>query len=124
MIQSQSMSLRLNFFEPYENIPAYYENQLTRALLVVLSYSSLAHSAWLRLVDDALRLERLPGADFRTQKARALRAAALEGEDETIRGISVLLTPGEEKLRPVVGARANGGQILEASLSTAIPCWS
>ena len=108
------MSVRLNFFEPYENIPAYYENQLTRALLVILRYSPLAHGAWLRLVDDRLRLERLPAAQFRTQQARALRASSqVEGEDETIRGISVLLTPGEEKVRPAVGARANGGQILD-----------
>lgn len=112
-MQNQSMTSRLNFFEPYESIPAYYENQLTRALLVILRYSPLAHSAWLRAIDSALRLERLPGANFRTQQARALRTAPLEGEEETIRGISVLLTPGEEKVRRTVSARPNGGQILD-----------
>lgn len=30
----------MNIFAPYENIAAWHENQLTRALLVVLRYSA------------------------------------------------------------------------------------
>jgi hypothetical protein len=33
----------LNFFEPYERLPARHENQLTRSLLVVLRMSPMAH---------------------------------------------------------------------------------
>jgi hypothetical protein len=42
------------FFEPWERIPANHENQLTRALLVVLRYCPIAHQAWLSLVDAAV----------------------------------------------------------------------
>ena len=37
------MDSHLNFFVPYEKAAAWHENQLTRALLVVLRYS--AHGA-------------------------------------------------------------------------------
>lgn len=48
-------SRHLNFFRPFERLPAHHENQLTRALLVVLDKVPLAHSAWLRLVDSGYR---------------------------------------------------------------------
>jgi hypothetical protein len=41
----------LNFFSPYERLVAGHENQLTRALLLVLRMSPLAHVEVLRLVD-------------------------------------------------------------------------
>jgi hypothetical protein len=34
----------LNFYSPYERLPAGHENQLTRALLVLLRMSPIAHS--------------------------------------------------------------------------------
>jgi hypothetical protein len=37
----------LNFFEPFERLPPNHENQLTRALLLVLRLSPVAHEAWL-----------------------------------------------------------------------------
>ena len=46
------MQDRLNFFEPWERA-ANHENQLTRALLVLLRYCPIAHQAWLSLVDAA-----------------------------------------------------------------------
>lgn len=46
----------LNFFAPYADLPGHHENQLTRALLVALRYSPMAHAAWLNLVDPSLRL--------------------------------------------------------------------
>lgn len=81
----------LNFFAPYDSLPAGHENQLTRALLVVLQYCPLVHSRWLSLVDDQLRFERLPEAQFRTQQARP--ATAGDDSEAVIRGISVFLTP-------------------------------
>ena len=40
----------LNFFMPFRRLEPNHENQLTRALLVVLRFSPMAHAAWLRLV--------------------------------------------------------------------------
>jgi hypothetical protein len=40
----------LNFFLPFRRLEPNHETQLTRALLVVLRYSPMAHAAWLRLV--------------------------------------------------------------------------
>jgi hypothetical protein len=40
----------LNFFQPFENLPPGHENQLTRALLLVLRLSLIAHAAWLASV--------------------------------------------------------------------------
>ena len=37
----------LNFFQPFERLRANHENQLTRALLVVLRLSPIAHECWL-----------------------------------------------------------------------------
>jgi hypothetical protein len=45
------MQDRLNFFEPWQRLPAYHEDQLTRALLVVLRYCPMAQQAWLSLVE-------------------------------------------------------------------------
>lgn len=84
---------RVNFFVPYENAPAWHENQLTRALLVVLRYSPIAHQAWLRLVDPGLNLHDLPKPDFVTQRQRVLGADTEPSDNETIPGISVFLAP-------------------------------
>jgi hypothetical protein len=84
---------RVNFFAPYENAPAWHENQLTRALLVVLRYSPIAHQVWLRLVDPELNLHDLPKPDFVTQRQRVLVADADPSDNETIPGISVFLAP-------------------------------
>lgn len=63
---------RLNCFVPYENAAASHENQLTRALLVVLRYSPMAHQAWLGMVDRGLRLHNLSKAEFATQRQHVL----------------------------------------------------
>ena len=84
------MSLdRLNYFVPYENAAASHENQLTRALLVLLRYSPMAHQAWLGMVDPKLRLHNLSQAKFATQQEHILGADS--GLPE--RGISVWLAP-------------------------------
>jgi hypothetical protein len=92
----------LNFFEPYESLPAKHENQLTRAFLVVLKLVPLAHAVWLRLVNESREvaaeslppLEQLPAATFQTQTSQigATSSAATELDQSTsiYRAISVL----------------------------------
>jgi hypothetical protein len=81
---------RLNFFEPWEGIPAYHENQLTRALLVVLRCCPIAHQAWLSLVDPKLMLHSLPRPSFDTQRGTILNDEVQATVEEPIKGISVL----------------------------------
>lgn len=83
----------LNFFAPYERMPGHYENQLTRALLVVLRYSPLAHASWLRLAAPNEQLEKLPTPQLRTQTARVLHQEFTNAGLAEIRGLSVLLEP-------------------------------
>lgn len=82
----------LNFFSPYERLPAGHENQLTRALLLLLRMSPLAHVEWLRLAVPERSLHALPPAEFDTQR-RAVRAGG-DGEDaEQAELVSVFLAP-------------------------------
>jgi hypothetical protein len=101
----------LNFFSPYERLPAGHENQLTRALLLLLRMSPLAHVEWLRLVDPSLSLRALPAAEFATQR-RAVRAAG--GGEEPAGLVSVFLAPE----RPLAGGgdvvESDRGQVLDA----------
>jgi hypothetical protein len=79
----------LNFFEPYERLGAHHENQLTRAFLVVLRHSPMAHQAWLRLVDPTRQLHQLGKPRFRTQTGTVAEGAARDSE-ERVPGISVI----------------------------------
>jgi hypothetical protein len=87
------MDEHLNFFLPYERAPAGHENQLTRALLVVLRYSPMAHHVWLRLVAPEEHLQNLSKAQFATQRQRIFATNTEMPEGEVIRGISVWLAP-------------------------------
>jgi hypothetical protein len=87
------MDRHLNFFVPYENAAAWHENQLTRALLVVLRYSPMAHQAWLRLVAPEKHLHDLSKAEFATQRRRVLGTDTEVPEGEVIPGLSVWLAP-------------------------------
>jgi hypothetical protein len=79
----------LNFFDPNRDIPAYHENQLTRAFLVVMRMSPAAHQVWLSLVDPGRKLYQLPRPwSFETQRQRMLPSAP--DMTEPIEGISVL----------------------------------
>jgi hypothetical protein len=91
----------LNYFEPFESLPAGHENQLTRAFLVVLRMVPLAHGSWLRIVsegrgpgpDPLPPLERLPEASFQTQTGildRQHGSAQRLDETSVPRAISVL----------------------------------
>lgn len=82
----------LNFFSPYERLPAGHENQLTRALLLLLRMCPMAHVEWLRLVVPGRSLRALPPAEFDTQ----LRAVRADGDDdgtEQAELVSVFLAP-------------------------------
>jgi hypothetical protein len=96
------MDNHLNFFFPYERAPAWHENQLTRALLVVLRYSPIAHQAWLRLVDPEKNLHDLSKADFATQRRRILGTDVEISEGEVVPGISVWLAPDAVQAIPAM----------------------
>jgi hypothetical protein len=86
-------SEHLNFFEPWPDLAADHENQLTRAFLVILRLCPTAHQSWLRLVNPELDLSRLPAATFDTQTAQLTRAHLLADDhnfESAVRGISVL----------------------------------
>lgn len=87
------MNSHLNFFVPYENAAASHENQLTRALLVVLRYSPMAHQSWLRMVAPEHHLHNLSKAEFATQRQRVLGTDTEAPEGEAVLGISVWLAP-------------------------------
>ena len=97
-------SEHLNFFEPWPHLAGHHENQLTRAFLVVLKMSPVAHQAWLRLVDPNLDLSRLPQASLDTQTAAITRSdqPGADGE-QPIRGLSVLQAADIEQLSGPVG---------------------
>lgn len=101
----------LNFFRPYERLAPHHENQLTRAFLVVLRLSPIAHAAWLRLAADAHELDRLPPARFDTQ-VRAIRHAT-DG-DEPADLVSVFLTPEEPPPGDRVITPSERAQVLDA----------
>jgi hypothetical protein len=90
------MNDHLNFFAPYEGAVAWHENQLTRALLVVLKYSPLAHQIWLRFVAPRQELSDLSKATFGTQRQRVLESETHVPDGESVVGISVFLAPDAE----------------------------
>jgi len=105
----------LNYFEPYERLPPGHENQLTRALLVVLKLSPMAHASWLRRVDPSLALAELPSATLTTQ-SRAIRSGGDQaGDPEGPRVLSVFLGPEVAQTDGVV-RESDRGQVLDAIL--------
>lgn len=110
------MDTRLNFFSPYERSPAWHENQLTRALLVVLRYSPAAHESWLRVVAPDHQLHALARPTFATQRQRVLEPNGSAGQDEAIPGISVWLAPDAEKISAAVEI-ADRNQILDGIIT-------
>lgn len=101
----------LNFFSPYERLPAGHENQLTRGLLLLLRMSPLAHVEWLRLVAPTRSLGSLPAAVFDTQK-RALRDDD-DGEEQA-ELISVFLAPEQPQSGSGDVVESDRGQVLDA----------
>jgi hypothetical protein len=104
----------LNPFQPYEGLPAHHENQLTRALLIVLRLCPMAHTTWLRLVDPDLDLARLGAPSFQTQRREIpIEFEADEAEQEP-RLISVFLTPEEPLSQQGEVTESERNQILDA----------
>ena len=101
----------LNFFSPFERLPPNHENQLTRALLVVLRLSPAAHEAWLALVAPGRQLQQLPTASFETQR-RAVRT--VDPETEPAELISVFLAPEEPLSGGGIVTESDRGQVLDA----------
>ncbi|MGO9196766.1 MAG: hypothetical protein ACLQK4_06530 [Acidimicrobiales bacterium] len=102
---------RLNFYSPHERLPAGHENQLTRALLLLLRMSPIVHVEWLRLAAPGRSLAELPPADYDTQR-RAVRAAADEEEQAEL--ISVFLAPERPQSGGGAVAESDRGQVLDA----------
>src|SRR3954451_10473758 len=103
------MDDRLNFFTPFHRLPPNHENQLTRALLVVLRYSPIAHAAWLRLVAPDRQLQELPKASFVTQR-RAVREAGEDDPEAEL--ISVYLAPEEPLTDDEIIVETDRSQVL------------
>lgn len=107
------MTSHLNFFVPFQSAPAWHENQLTRALLVVLRYSPMAHQAWLERVAPELRLHALPSAEFVTQRQRVLTSPT---EGDAIRGISIWLAPDAKQITTTLKP-SDRQQVLDAIIT-------
>jgi hypothetical protein len=101
----------LNFFMPFRRLEPNHENQLTRALLVILRLSPMAHAAWLRLMSADHDLHGLPVATFLTQ-TRALRQAG--DRDEPAALVSVFLAPEAPLSGGGVITESDRGQVLDA----------
>lgn len=89
---------------------------LTRALLVVLRYSPIAHQAWLHLISPSLALQKLPKAEFATQRQRVLSSRSDSSESDAISGISVWLAPDAAKVNATM-EESDRQQILDAIIS-------
>ena len=105
----------LNYFEPYERLPPGHENQLTRALLVVLRLSSMAHASWLRRIAPSLPLTELPPATLTSQRRNIRSGADQAGDPEGPRVVSVFLGPEAADTGDVV-CESDRGQVLDAIL--------
>lgn len=101
----------LNFFSPYERLPPGHENQLTRALLLLLRMSPLAHVEWLRLIAPDRSLRALPSAEFDTQR----RAVRVDGDGvEQAELVSVFLAPERPQSGGGDVVESDRGQVLDA----------
>lgn len=102
---------QLNFFSPFERLPPNHENQLTRALLVVLRLSPAAHATWLRFVAPERQLQYLPVGKFRTQR-RVLHQASPDAESADL--VSVFLAPEQPLSGAGIVTESDRGQVLDA----------
>jgi hypothetical protein len=111
-----TMDGRSNLFFPYEYAPAWHENQLTRALLVLLRYSPMAHQVWLRAVAPDRSLQELPKAEFATQRQKVFEPGALPPDAEAVTGISVWLAPDAAQIREAMSF-SERQQVLDAIIT-------
>jgi len=87
------------------------ENQLTRALVVVLKLSPMAYVAWLRRVDPRLRLHELAKVDWRAQRRDIVPAASTDVDG--LRVFSVFVS-GERADAGGQVEQSERGQVLDA----------
>lgn len=108
---------KLNFFEPWEALPPNHENQLTRALLVVLRCCPIAQQAWLALIDSKLLLQSLlhslPPPAFDTQRSTILRGEDQPATEEPIKCVSVLCSADVATAPPGVVLQSDRGQVFD-----------
>lgn len=104
----------LNFFQPFESLSPNHENQLTRALLLVLSLCPIAHECWLARLDTGRRLYELPQPAFDTQR----RAIALKQDrEEPLPLVSVYLAPGPSLTKDTMVLASDRTQVLDAIIA-------
>ncbi len=102
----------LNFFEPFERLPPNHENQLTRALLLVLRLSPIAHESWLARAAPARRLHELPVG--RLQHPAPGRRGSRARPRTRCRVISVFLAPNQPLGEDVIVKESDRLQVLDA----------
>ncbi|QNK01370.1 hypothetical protein [Dyella telluris] len=110
------MTNHLNFFVPFQSAAAWHENQLTRALLVVLRYSPMAHQAWLNFVSPGRALQTLPPAEFATQRQRVVTKQEPPLDGDAIPGISVWLAPDAKQVNAIFEV-SDRQQVLDAIIT-------
>lgn len=106
------MTSHLNIFVPFDRAAASHENQLTRALLVVLRCSPMAHQAWLRVVEPEQKLSDLSKAEFASQRQLVLDPTTQVPEGEAVSGISVWLAPDAVEVNSPI-ASSDRQQVLD-----------
>jgi hypothetical protein len=99
----------LNFFQPFEPLPPNRESPLTRALLVALRLSPLAHQRWLGGGADPSLLK-LSAISYRTRR-RAVRIP--RAPEERVPVISVFLAPKAPLSADVVVRESAREQVLD-----------
>ena len=102
----------LNFFLPFRRLEPNHENQLTRALLVVLRYSPIARATWLRFVAPERELHQLPRPTFVTQQRRAIRYVPEDEAEAEL--VSVYLGPDRPPGEDEFVVEDDRGQVLDA----------
>lgn len=103
-----------NAFETFSSAQVGHENQLTRALLVLLRLSPMAHQVWLRqlgVADYGFAELSEPTVAFQTG-----RVPNVDPETDGIRGVSVFISREEPQNRGPISA-SDRGQIPDALLT-------
>jgi hypothetical protein len=92
------MNRHLNVFEPYRELPAGHEDQLTRAAMIICRLVPLAREALLSLIAEQSQ-SALPecGVDMQTSRLSGGAQRAADSDAELHRLVSVFLTPDLEE---------------------------
>lgn len=106
-----TLNPHINYFRPYESLPARHENSLTRATLLIMRMVPLAHQEFLRRAAPQRSIADLPDAEFDTQRGmqsihREFLAEAASDEDgaRELKVLSVFMTPDQNDVAINVSA--------------------